>query len=360
MNKRALLLCALAAPGLAAAADGDEWYVTPFLGGTHPDYRRDVDQNSFDWGMAVGRELGPIFNVELSSNAGVDVKTVSPLPGGHLNLDALSLDVLAVGNRAGTVSPYVGLGMGAVRTDYSFDGNFRPGYDTRLGLETEVGLMVKLWQSADQTSKLSLRPELKMRWADPGNANLKDYLYMVGLQFSFGGSPVVAAVPVAAAPPPPPVPLPPPPPPPVPAPAPTPPPAQQYVVKSTITLEGVNFAFNKADLTSESRPVLDAVADGLKKHPRVKVEIQGHTDSVGTAAYNLKLSQRRAESVRAYLLSDGVSAEQLDAKGYGLTQPVASNKTDEGRAQNRRVVMYVLSNPASVDVKDQGVAQDNK
>src|SRR5580692_7503148 len=121
MNKRALLLCALAAPGLAAAADGDEWYVTPFLGGTHPDYRRDVDQISFDWGMAVGRELGPIFNVELSSNAGVDM--------------------LAVGNRTGTVSPYIGFGMGAVRTDYSFDGNCRPGYDTRLGLETEVGLM---------------------------------------------------------------------------------------------------------------------------------------------------------------------------------------------------------------------------
>ncbi len=131
-------------------------------------------------------------------------------------------------------------------------------------------------------------------------------------------------------------------------------------IKGNITLEGVNFAFNKADLTDESRPVLDAVADGLKKHPRVKVEIQGHTDSVGKPAYNLKLSQRRAESVRAYLVSDGVSTDQLEAKGYGLTQPVADNKTDEGRAKNRRVVMYVLANPASVDVKDQGVAQDGK
>ncbi|MEJ0008090.1 MAG: OmpA family protein [Steroidobacteraceae bacterium] len=61
-----------------------------------------------------------------------------------------------------------------------------------------------------------------------------------------------------------------------------------------------------------------------------------------------------------YLVSDGVSTDQLEAKGYGLTQPVADNKTDEGRAKNRRVVMYVLANPASVDVKDQGVAQDGK
>ena len=76
----------------------------------------------------------------------------------------------------------------------------------------------------------------------------------------------------------------------------------------------MNFAFNKSDLTSESRPVLDGVATGLKNHPRVKVEIQGHTDSVGAAAYNLKLSQRRAESVREYLLSDGVNADQLQER----------------------------------------------
>ncbi len=129
-------------------------------------------------------------------------------------------------------------------------------------------------------------------------------------------------------------------------------------IKGNITLEGVNFAFNKADLTADSRPILDAVAEGLKKHPRVKVELQGHTDSVGKPAYNLKLSQRRAESARSYLISDGVAEDQLVAKGYGETQPVTSNKTDDGRAKNRRVVMYVLSNPGDVNVKGQGTAQD--
>jgi OmpA-OmpF porin, OOP family len=354
MNSRALLLCALAAPGLAAAADGDEWYVAPFLGGITPDYHRDVDHNSVAYGVAVGRELGPIFNMEFSGNGNIDSHTVQPVPPGHLNLDALSLDLLAVGNRTGIVSPYIGFGVGAVRADYKLNGGGDPGYDTRLGLETEVGLMVKMWESGDKTSKLSLRPELKMRWADPGNANFKDYLYMVGVQYSFGGSAVAAPVPVAAEPPPPPPPPAPPPPPP-----PAPPPAPAFpAAKASITIEGVNFAFNKSDLTADSRPILDGVAAGLKQHPRVKVEIQGHTDSVGKAAYNLKLSQRRAESVRGYLIMDGVPEDQLVAKGYGETQPVASNKDDEGRAKNRRVVMYVLSNPGDINVKGQGSAQD--
>ncbi|HTV77454.1 MAG TPA: OmpA family protein [Steroidobacteraceae bacterium] len=357
MTNRAVLLCALALPGLATAADGDQWYIAPFFGGVAPDHARDVDHNDIAYGAAVGRELGPVFNIELSGNA-TDPNTRSPLPPGHLNLDALSLDVLAVGNRAGWVSPYLGAGFGAVRTNYRFDGGYGPGYDTRLGIETEAGLMIKLWESPQRTSKISLRPEVKLRWAHPGSENLEDFFYTVGVQFAFGGSPVPVAVPVAAAPPPPPPPAPPPPPPPPPAPAPAPAPQAQFVAKSSITLEGVNFAFNSAELTQDSKPILDATADGLKAHPRVKVEVQGHTDSVGKAAYNLKLSQRRAQSVLDYLLKDGVAPDQMVAKGYGETQPVASNKDADGRAKNRRVVLYVLSNPGDVNVKGQGTSQD--
>ncbi len=145
MKNRALLLCVLAVPGLAAAADGDEWYVAPFLGGITPDYHRDVDRNSLAYGAAIGRELGPIFNIEFSGNANSGSHTTAPLPSGHLNLDALSLDMLAVANRTGLISPYIGLGLGAVRTDYKFNGGGDPGYDTRLAVETEVGLMVKMW-----------------------------------------------------------------------------------------------------------------------------------------------------------------------------------------------------------------------
>jgi OOP family OmpA-OmpF porin len=99
------------------------------------------------------------------------------------------------------------------------------------------------------------------------------------------------------------------------------------------------------------------MAEGLKKHPRVKVEIQGHTDSTGPAAYNVKLSQRRADAVRSYLIDSGVNGDQLVSRGYGAKEPVASNATVEGRAKNRRVVVFVISNPGDVKVEGQGSTQ---
>jgi outer membrane protein OmpA-like peptidoglycan-associated protein len=128
-------------------------------------------------------------------------------------------------------------------------------------------------------------------------------------------------------------------------------------LKGKITLEGVTFAHNSAELTSSSNAVLDQLADGLKKHPRLRVEIQGHTDSTGAAAYNMKLSQKRADAVRSYLVNAGVDPTQLVARGYGATQPFTSNATAEGRAKNRRVVMYVLSNPGEVKVEGEGSTQ---
>lgn len=107
--------------------------------------------------------------------------------------------------------------------------------------------------------------------------------------------------------------------------------------REPIVLKGVNFAFNSAELTPPSLTILDGVAEILTKHPDVKVIIAGHTDSIGTAQYNKKLSQRRTESVRNYLISRGVNAANLTAVGFGEEKPIASNDTDEGRANNRRV-----------------------
>jgi len=121
-----------------------------------------------------------------------------------------------------------------------------------------------------------------------------------------------------------------------------------------VILEGVTFATNSAVLTESSKPILNDAAKGLRQDPKLVVEIQGHTDSTGSPGYNLGLSQRRAESVREYLISQGVSASQLTAKGYGQTQPIASNSTAAGRAQNRRVVMHVLQNPDDVVVHKEG------
>ena len=97
------------------------------------------------------------------------------------------------------------------------------------------------------------------------------------------------------------------------------------------------FDTNKWDIKPEGKAELDKGVEFLLKNPQIKVEIQGHTDSTGTAKWNATLSQRRAESVMKYLVSKGVPAAQLTAKGFGPTNPVASNDTPEGRAKNRRV-----------------------
>ncbi|HWQ69942.1 MAG TPA: OmpA family protein, partial [Patescibacteria group bacterium] len=107
--------------------------------------------------------------------------------------------------------------------------------------------------------------------------------------------------------------------------------------REPIVLKGVNFEFDSAELTQPSHAILDDVAKILAKHSDLKVRIAGHTDSKGTAAYNKKLSQRRAESVMNYMVSRGVNRANLTAVGFGEEQPIASNDNDEGRAKNRRV-----------------------
>ena len=125
-------------------------------------------------------------------------------------------------------------------------------------------------------------------------------------------------------------------------------------VKEAIVLEGVTFDTNSSRLIQQSQPILDEVARGLKKYPRLRVELQGHTDDTGSDAYNLALSKRRADAVREYLLTQGVPSTQITSKGYGEKQPLDSNTTAEGRSKNRRVVMYVLDNPGEVKIEGEG------
>ena len=103
----------------------------------------------------------------------------------------------------------------------------------------------------------------------------------------------------------------------------------------------VYFDFNKATIRPVSFPLLNDVAQAMKDNPKIKVEVQGHTDSVGDDNYNLKLSQQRAESVRNYLIKQGVSSDRMVPKGYGENVPIADNRTKEGRDQNRRVEFVI-------------------
>jgi outer membrane protein OmpA-like peptidoglycan-associated protein len=104
-----------------------------------------------------------------------------------------------------------------------------------------------------------------------------------------------------------------------------------------VALLGVLFDFNKSTLKPESDAVLERVGVLMTKDRTLRAEIQGHTDNVGAADYNVTLSQARAASVAAWLTTHGIQADRLTSKGYGLTMPIADNKTDEGRAKNRRV-----------------------
>jgi outer membrane protein OmpA-like peptidoglycan-associated protein/plastocyanin len=115
-------------------------------------------------------------------------------------------------------------------------------------------------------------------------------------------------------------------------------------------LRGVNFEFDKANLTANAKTILDPVAAELVARPSIDIEIQGHTDSKGSDAYNQKLSEARASSVVSYLGDKGVASERMDATGYGESMPIADNATDEGREQNRRVELKVVNDPSGAAV----------
>ena len=134
------------------------------------------------------------------------------------------------------------------------------------------------------------------------------------------------------------LPLPPPPP---------PPPPEEFVVrlekKAIVISRAIHFEFNKAVIRPISFSILDAVVEILKTHPDVlKVRVEGHTDSKGDEQQNMRLSQRRANAVREYLVSHGVNEKRLVAVGYGKTRPLDTNESPEGRARNRRVEFIIL------------------
>lgn len=115
-----------------------------------------------------------------------------------------------------------------------------------------------------------------------------------------------------------------------------------------IVLRGVNFDFDKATLTPNAKTILDGVGTALDTAPSVTVELGGHTDAKGTDEYNQKLSERRASSVRQYLIGKGIDAGRMTSAGYGESQPVADNDSDEGRELNRRVELKVTGGLAEV------------
>jgi OOP family OmpA-OmpF porin len=217
----------------------------------------------------------------------------------------------------GSIVPYLAVGAGGI----TYDPKAR-GVDSSTDFIANYGLGLKYFITPIMGLRGDVRHVIGCNECETSN----NLLYTAGLIFAFGGKEEAA----------------PPLPPPAPAPevkqqvAPPPPPPKEE--QGAYVFRNIYFDFNKANLKEESSPILDEVAGLLKAKPDMKMEIQGHTDSKGTAAYNLKLSERRAEAVKAYLVKDeAIKPERLTTKGYGLTKPVATNATEEGRAKNRRV-----------------------
>ena len=115
------------------------------------------------------------------------------------------------------------------------------------------------------------------------------------------------------------------------------------VGEELLILHGIKFGFDSAKVSDDSKAKLEIAVTTLKNNPKMKVEIEGHTDSIGTAEYNLGLSQRRADAVQDHLIVEGIGAERLQAVGKGEADPLVSNELKEGRAKNRRVEFVVIS-----------------
>lgn len=118
----------------------------------------------------------------------------------------------------------------------------------------------------------------------------------------------------------------------------------KFLFEVTLSDDVVRFGFNKSDLSAEAKAALDAFAQKVKaENKNVYIEVQGHTDSIGSEKYNLELGQARADAVVRYLnMQHGLPLHRMNAISYGEYKPVADNKTAEGRAKNRRVTLVVL------------------
>ncbi len=113
-------------------------------------------------------------------------------------------------------------------------------------------------------------------------------------------------------------------------------------LQATFVLKGVTFATASAELIGGSRQVLNNVVETLRLNPELKLEVAGYTDNRGKRSYNIRLSQQRADSVRNYLITQGIASERLEAKGYGPADAIADNGTEDGRATNRRVTLHII------------------
>ncbi|MGH8506386.1 MAG: OmpA family protein [Stenotrophobium sp.] len=371
-RKYLIAACALATLPLAAmAGDG------PYLGAEGGvNFLKSQLGTSFNTGWVGGLTGGYAFENGLRPELELDFRRneadAASGTDGHVKAETamanLWYDVKASNGLFSVVHPYIGAGVGFARPTIVTTG--LSAHDNSFAYQAGAGF------GYDLTRNLTASVDYRFLRTDHnylagGELRYQVQSVMAGLRYSFGAAPAAAvavAAPVAAA-------------------ASTPEPrvidsdgdgvpdnldkcpntphgfhvdANGCIVQQTVILRGVNFEFNSDSLTAPSRETLDEVAAALNGQPELNVEINGYTDSVGAASYNQKLSKKRAEAVRSYLIGKGIKGDKLVAKGFGKEHPVASNKTAEGRTENRRVEFVVLNKPAHVKVISKDATKQSK
>ena len=363
-----VLVASLTLLGASTARAGqpeESWYIAPGIHAMWMDDERQVDD---DWtaNLILGKAISKSWNLEADAWYG----KFDGVGNNDLELTSLGVNALAVFYRESRISPFVLLGIGGQQNNPDVGSN-----STDLYLDFGAGVLVTLTHSSDCSRGLILRGDVRGRndFAGSHEDRLVDYMAGLNLQFYWGGRRCVHEEEKALPPPPPPAPVdsdgdgvtdnldrcPG-----------TPAGARVDAVGCELDTDGdgvvdskdkcpatpkgdrvdaygcsltrkleVYFDNNSSELRPESYKDLDLAVDFLKAVPSASGIIEGHTDSIGSEAYNQQLSERRANAVRDYIVGKGIDASRLQARGLGESQPVADNSTADGRAQNRRVVL---------------------
>lgn len=318
------------APAVMAAQDTDtqetRFYVAPMINYNMPDSHAMDPDDEVGGQLNIGKNFGDFFALELYGytygGMGLNPDTGSSVPQ-NASADVYGFGASALFFPARDILPvYALVGGGDGQYHYDNRGSDYDSLDSKY-YELGAGYMFPL-----NDYGIKLRAEYRYRSTnvdDPtgGHTDYQDNVVSVGIQVPIG-SPAEA---------------------PAPAPAPTPEPAPAPVEEpAPIVLQGVHFKFDSAQLTQQAQGRLNNVSAALNAAPDVTFGIAGHTDSVGSKAYNQKLSERRAQSVEDYLNAQGINDGRVTSVvGYGESRPVATNETDAGRAKNRRVELDVTN-----------------
>jgi OOP family OmpA-OmpF porin len=324
----------------------DRWYVAPTVGIYKSDSDRLADNNSLLLGIGLGRYLSPNTSIDIffdrvhRETTGLGQLVLGPVDASAARSWMVGTSLRFYFGDTSGFAPYVMAGVGAIRHMNGVESGWDAGVQAGFGLQNSFTDNVKLraelayrydWDDGSLGGSRPLRATVPGR--DFRTEKFGDWFFSLGVTMAIGEPP---------APPPPPAPAPVAPPP---APVEPPPAAPEEIV---IDLQGVMFEFDRprpgqerstanAGLLPGSMEILDQAVEVLNRYPNIRVEVGGHTDSIGSEDYNQKLSERRARVVYDYLVSRGISSDRLVGPvGYGELRPIDTNDTREGRQRNRR------------------------